>query len=154
MTTKPDLPKGLVAFLQAGKQLKYEPEACECGAVTLVQLGKHVVGEVWVHPEDASLPGNSPHAGKKGYYAIPAISLIATCDGYDPEFILMWLPQSQVYGSWDCDHWDLRIFPGVTWAKIASSPLKYVNAQWHPEKVPNEVLVPWPDYAFKRGRPF
>jgi hypothetical protein len=151
---KVTLPKDLTEFLTHDLPLKYNARKCECGQVTLVPLGKHLIGEVWVDPDNSKFPTQSPHAGKTGYYAIPAINLIATCEAYDPEFILLWLPESEMYGCWDCDHWELLVFPKATWSNIAGDPLQYINAQWHPQTQVSEILVPWPKYPFKKGRPF
>jgi hypothetical protein len=151
MTKKIELPEDLVAFLRAGKKLKYDHRKCEAGQITLIQHGRHKLGEVWI---DAGSQDGDPKAGKEGYYAIPAVNLVAEAEGYDPEFILLWLPESKVYGSWDCDHWELRVFPDTTWSDIARNPLKYVNAQWEPDEVESELLVPWPKYPFKKGQPF
>jgi hypothetical protein len=35
-----ELPADLVAFLAAGKQLEYDPEPCEAGAITLLPLSE------------------------------------------------------------------------------------------------------------------
>lgn len=148
------LPDDLVAFLREGRQLEYDSTKCEAGSIKLVPLGQHKIGEVWVDPECHPLREQNPHAGQEGYYAVPAVNLVAEAEKYDPEYILLWLPRSRLYGTWDCDHWELRVFPGVTWTEIAASPLKYVNAQWYPEDVENEVLIPWPEYPFKKGMPF
>ncbi len=147
------LPNDLVAFLSEGRQLNYDTSKCEPGQIKLVPYGTYQLGEVWIKPDSHPAAAKNPHAGEKGYYAIPAINLVSQAKGYNPQFILLWLPESGEYGTWDCDHWELRVFPGVTWTDIAASPLKYINAQWYPDDVENEVLVPWPKYAFKKGRP-
>jgi len=147
------LPADLVVFLRDGRELTYDAGKCEAGQIRLVPLGEHTVGEVWVNPADKP-DGQDPHGGEEGYYAIPAINLVAECEGYQPEFILLWLPDSKLYGTWDCDHWILSVFLGVTWAGITQDPLKYINAQWYPNSVESEEVVPWPKYRFKKGRPF
>jgi hypothetical protein len=149
-----ELPDDLIAFLREGRRLEYDAQKCEAGRLTLVPLGKHALGEVWVNPKIHPLAERDPHAGENGYYAVPAVNLIADCEGYDPESLLLWLPGSHVYGTWDCDHWELRVFPRVTWTQIASSPLQYINAQWSLDTVENEMPVPWPTYPFRAGRPF
>ncbi|MBA4148070.1 MAG: hypothetical protein H0X66_08120 [Verrucomicrobia bacterium] len=148
------LPDDLVTFLSKGLQLDYDGSKCEPGHIKLLAMGAHTVGEVWIEPDNDSLGDQNPHAGEDGYYAIPAVNLVAESEAYDPEFILLWLPEACLYGTWDSDHWDLRVFPGITWMQIAASPLKYVNAQWDPDSVDSKVFVPWPQYPFKKGRPF
>ena len=69
--------------------------------------------------------------------------LIATCNAYDPEGILIWFPEWSRYGSWDCDHLSIITYPDVTWTQIAADPTWYVNGQWYPEKVKHERVNPW-----------
>ncbi len=59
-----DLPADLVAFLTAGKQLEFDPEPCEAGAVTLVPLSELKLarfpvetGSLAVYEQDPALPG-------------------------------------------------------------------------------------------------
>ena len=98
-------------------------------------------------------PQGDPHAGESGYYAIPAVNLVADAEGYEPEYILLWLPNEQAYGTWDTDHAELLVFPDVSWTDIAADPLPFVAAQWDgPE--PGVPFVPYPKYPYKPGRPF
>ena len=86
-----------------------------------------------------------------GIAAVQAVDLIAACDSYDPHGILVWLPKEQAYGTWDMDHWDVAVFPGITWTDIEADPLTYLNAQWEGGGTP---LVPVGRYDFVEGRPF
>ncbi len=65
---------------------------------------------------------------------IPAISLTDESDIFDPEFILMWLPNEQCYGTWDGDHQTVTLFPNTTWADIAKDPAPFLGAQWDPHQ--------------------
>lgn len=116
----------------------------------LVSLGDLEIGEVWVGSDVAG----DPRFGEDGYYAVPAVSLTAECDAYEPEFILLWLPNEMQYGSWDADHWVLSVFPGVNWAKIVDQPAIYLNAQWDARSEVAEKFIPWPNYDFSPGMPF
>jgi len=118
--------------------------------VKLKRFDELTIGEVWIGTD---LPGDS-HADEDGYYAIPAVSLTGECKSYDPEFILLWLPREQLFGSWDCDHWVLKVFRGAAWSDIVASPAAYLNAQWDCSEELGTQFVPWPNYAFKTGRPF
>ena len=154
-----ELPDDLTEFLRSGKQLEYDIGQTECGRVTLLPVGEHVLGEVWVDSENHPYAYTDPHFGEKGYYPIPAVGLVATCEYFDPcLFILLWLPDWGLYGTWDDDHWELRAFPNVGWTQIAGNPLPYINVMWYPGKVENELFVPWLShphrYPFKSGWPF
>jgi hypothetical protein len=145
-----DLPKDTVEFLRAGKQFEYDHEKIEAGIVKLKRLDELSEGEVWIGTD---IEGD-PHAGKDGYYAIPAISLTGECKAYDPEFILLWLPREKLFGTWDCDHWVLKVFRKGRWADIVGNPAAYINAQWNLNDKLGSQLVPWPKYKLQPGRPF
>ncbi|MGH2921392.1 MAG: hypothetical protein ACRDKU_04915 [Gaiellaceae bacterium] len=80
---------------------------------------------------------------------------MASCTGdYPPEGLLAWLPERSCYATWDSGHFDLLVFPDVSWSDIASSPLRYVNAQWSPE-LPGYYLAPWlHGYEYRVGSPW
>ena len=145
-----NLPASAVEFLRAGKQLEYDESQCEAGRVGLKRLDQLRGGEVWIGTESES----DPHHGERGYYAIPAVSLSAECAAYSPEFILLWLPEERLFGTWDCDHWGLTVFPNSTWENIVADPLPYLNSQWYPGVGGGVVFRPWPKYEFRAGRPF
>jgi hypothetical protein len=143
------VPDDLKAFLSAGKQLQYDPRGCEPGLIKLLPLDKLVLGEVRVAALAAAAEQGDPHAWQRGYYVIPAVNLVAEADGYDPEFILLWLPEDDAYGTWDNEHYELLVFPGVTWSEIAANPLPYIGAQWDgPE--PGIPFAPHPKYPFQQ----
>jgi hypothetical protein len=147
------IPDDLRAFLRARKQLEYDASDCEPGQIKLLPLSKLKAGEVWVNARPKKKPQGDPNAGGDGYYAIPAVNLVADAEDYDPEFILLWLPDEQLYGTWDSDHAELFVFPDVTWLDIAADPLPYVNAQWDgPDE--STRLVPYPKYPYRSGRPY
>ncbi len=145
-----NLPDATAEFLKSGRQLTYDFRKIEAGEVKLKSLDKLTLGKVWIGTD---LPGD-PHARETGYYAIPAVSLTGECRNYDPEFILLWLPRERLFGTWDCDHWVLKVFRNADWPAIVSNPAVYINAQWNLNDRVGETFVPWPQYEFKAGRPF
>ena len=145
-----NLPNETVDFLRAGRQLEYDFRRIEAGEVKLNRLEQLSQGVVWIGTD---LPGD-PHAKESGYYAIPAVSLTGECKNYSPEFILLWLPQEKLFGTWDCDHWVLKVFHDASWKDIVANPAAYINAQWDFNDQLGSPFVPWPQYGFKNGRPF
>ena len=138
------LPEELCDFLKAGGQLSYDPSRCECGEVKLKHLDELRYGKVWLDASDA---------GRQAHIEIPAISLLKSCEAYDPEYLLLWLPNERLFGSWDRDHWKLHVFPGTCWGQLLLAPVKFLNAQWHDydeeysiEWHPHEGYDPKPGY--------
>lgn len=147
------LPDDFTGFLAAGRQLEYAHEDCECGRITLLPIGKHELSEIEIDGQTVRDTTPDPNEGVDGYYSVPAINLVESCEDYDPQHILSWLPESNLYMSWDCDHWVAMAFPNVNWSDISANPLPYINAQWESPSI-GKPFVPWPDYPFKNGRPF
>jgi hypothetical protein len=147
------LPGDFVEFLQKGLQLKYDPVQAQPGRLLLLDLDELTLGTVNVSLEESPLADSDPNAEKNGYYVVPAVNLVAACEAYSPNGILVWLPNEREFGTWDCDHYVLRVFPGVSWSQIAADPVPYLDAQWDPETVANDYLVPWPRYPFKLHAP-
>lgn len=145
-----NLPKETVEFLQASHQLKYDYCIIEAGEVKLKRFDELSQGEVWIGTD---MKGDS-QAEEDGYYVIPAVSLTGECQNYPPEFILLWLPEEKLFGTWDSDHWVLKVFREAHWPDIVASPAAYLNAQWDWQDKLGSPFVPWPKYKFKRGRPF
>jgi hypothetical protein len=145
-----NLPESAVEFFRVGKQLDYDESQCEAGRVGLNRLDRLVLGEVWIGT-DMEI---DPLHDEDGYYSIPAVSLSSECQSYSPEFIILWLPQEQLFGTWDCDHWILTVFPEVSWEDIIADPLPYLNAQWYPLEGKSVPFHPWLKYEFNIGRPF
>ena len=147
------LPTDLREYLGCEKYLDYDTNECVAGKVTLKRLRSLRIESIYVDSEGSPLEKSDPNANKKGYYAVPAVSLLARCEGFDPAGILVWLPDQLSYGTWDNDHWDLLVFPHVTWTDIAKNPVPFINAQWQ-HGIAFEYFVPWNQYKFKRGRPW
>jgi hypothetical protein len=145
-----NLPREVIKFLQNGRQLAYDHQRIEAGEVKLKRLDQLTEGEVWIGTDTAG----DPHAGECGYYAVPAVSLTGECKSYDPEFILLWLPRERLFGTWDCDHWFLKVFIDAVWRDIVLNPAVYLNAQWDAQDRRGVRFIPWPNYEFRSGSPF
>ncbi len=148
-----DLPADLVAFLADGKQLEYDPDPCEAGAVILVLLSQLKLERFPV--ETGSLPvfEQDPHYPKVNSYLVLGVNLVASCTGdYDPVGLLLWLPVEKRYAVWDSSHCGIQVFgSAVTWEQIAASPSRHINAGWtgmDPDAPPMEELVPWPAHPY------
>lgn len=149
-----NLPVDLQQFLAAKKQLEYDPSSIEPGRVSLKSLSALKCEVVWVDADESPLGEDDPHADDEGYYEVPAVSLLSECEAYDPDFILLWLPNERMFGAWDCDHYDLYVFPGKTWTEIVAEPGACLNAQWgDAERVVSQYFKPYPRYGFRSGRP-
>ena len=69
--------------------------------------------------------------------------MVESCQHYRPAGVLLWLPDAEVFATWDDDHRTLWAFPGVTWSRIVASPVPYLNACWEPEPAGEEQLRLW-----------
>ena len=69
--------------------------------------------------------------------------LLKEAGSYQPEGVFVWFPEFKAYGSWDCDHHKIVIYPGVSWTEIAKDPTWYINGQWYPENISYYEINPW-----------
>ncbi len=146
------LPAELVAFLQAGKELQYDPDDCDTGLVTLLpfealklQYFPCDYGHGLVDSEE------DPHLDDSGCYTVTGVNLIATCEEYDPEGLLLWLPLEQRFAAWDSDHRHMEVFAkSVTWASIVADPGPHLEASCGGEgnDPPFDRLKPWLAHPF------
>jgi hypothetical protein len=149
-TEKPfGLPHSAVEFLKAGEQFDYDYSNCHPRRVGLKHLDQLALAEVHVCTEDTEGMEDDPHAAEFGYYIVPAVSLSGECTSYNPEFILLWLPDEQMFGAYDDDHSVLTVFPDTTWDDIVADPIPYLDAQWYPERGVGVPFQPWPKYEFR-----
>jgi hypothetical protein len=144
------LPEDLVAFLDAERQLEYDPATCEAGRVTLLARSELRLRTFGAQCGGTPHERDDPNPGS-GAYWVPGVDLVAGCTGdYEPEGLLIWFPGERSFGVWDSSHDYVLLFgPAVTWSQIASSPARYINAQWAFEdldRAPAEFLVPWHRY--------
>lgn len=69
--------------------------------------------------------------------------LVKEAGDFEAEGVLVWFPEWNEYGSWDCDHHRIITYPGVTWPDIAAAPTWYINGQWYPDNVKHREINPW-----------
>src|SRR5215831_8871567 len=126
-----ELPDDLVAFLGAGKQLEYEAEPCEAGAITLVPLTELKLERFPVETGSLAVYEQDPHYPQVNSYLVLGVNLVASCTaGYEPVGMLLWLPVERRYGTWDSSHCGLQVFgPEVTGRRIAANPVPHINAR-------------------------
>ncbi len=137
---KMNLPPDFLDFIDHRKQLSYDEKKCTVGRIELTSMDSLIFGRIFVESKDENY--------KKGYYTIPVVDLIAECKDFDPWGILVWLPDNQFFGTWDCDHRKLRVFPNAVWGDIVAEPTKYLNALWNPQEVENKIFEPDDKYIF------
>jgi hypothetical protein len=148
-----DLPADLVAFLAAGKQLEYDPEPCEAGAITLLPLSELKLERLPVETGSLAVYEQDPHYPDVKSYLVLGVNLVASCTGdYEAVGFLLWLPVERRYGVWDSSHCGIQVFGAeVTWEQIVANPVPHINAGWtgiDPEAPPMEELVPWPAHPY------
>ncbi|EKR53541.1 hypothetical protein LEP1GSC105_2703 [Leptospira interrogans str. UI 12758] len=81
-----------------------------------------------------------PNEEKEGYYELLALDILLASTSYEPDGILVWLPDLNTYGSWDMNHYELTVFPGHTWNDIIASPKQFLESQWLSERErPQEI---------------
>jgi len=147
-----DLPAEFSAFLKQRKQLRYDADECDCGRIRLLAKSKLRETVLVVEPEQPDDSLLDPHGEDDGAYVIRAINLVGEADGFDPDYILCWLPEQQIFASYDIDHRVLHIFPGTTWTQIADNPVPYLNAQWRDAgDCPGARMKPWEHVQFRVG---
>ncbi|MFC0019007.1 hypothetical protein ACFFQ7_14865, partial [Roseibacillus persicicus] len=90
-------------------------------------------------------PSTERLAENRLFYKFRIIDLIAEeLDGRFGEYgIFSWFCDLERYGTWDETHYVIYTFPETTWSDIMKEPMKYINAQWEPDNVVCELLVPW-----------
>ncbi len=139
-----NLPEDITEFLKSKAELIYDHKSVEPDFVGIIDFDKLEVGKIWIEGE----------TNEKSYYEIPAINLTDKCEHYSPEFILLYLPNEKLFGTWDSDHWNLYVFPNTTWNDIIKNPVPYINQQWNPKKEIGILFDPKADYKLIKGWPF
>ena len=144
------LPRDLVAFLTAGKRLKYNTTTSEVGPIVLKPLDHLRLSEFEASTDDTPAHESDPNRGKPGHYLIRAVDIVAECDAYGPDGILAWLPDYRCFGQWDSDHQRVIVFPKTTWSEIVAKPARYLDAQWGDFEDFGRYIEPWTHGTFKR----
>jgi hypothetical protein len=142
------LPSDCVQFLQAGRNLEYDPSTAECGLVVLKPYTHLRPGECRIGTEGTVIHSRDPNRGKHGEYLVKTVELVGECDAYDPDGILTWFPDFRSFGCWDVDHHTALIFTNTKWSDIVESPAEYLSAQWScPEFA--MPMAPWKHGKFE-----
>jgi hypothetical protein len=111
------------------------------------------VRDFWVDGEGRDWP-DDPHADDGGYYVVLGVDLVGAVEGFDPDGILVWVPELSSFGTWDSDHWDLIVFEATPLEAIVADPVPFLDAQWDPT-CPFDYLRPWTlGFEWRNGRPF
>ena len=137
-----EIPADLRSFLTEHPNFTIEMSEGEVRHVTLYSAGELQTKTFDVATSDYCLQGELPEDFERSY-EFEGVDLLKTADGYEPEGVFVWFPKFQAYGSWDCDHHRIVIFPGKTWTEIVKSPTWYFNGQWYPEKIEHQDVKPW-----------
>ena len=116
---KDQLPDDLVEFLKSNRILEYDSATCEIGLFTIRSFEEIEEIQMVVRGEDA---GSS--------CVIRALDLVKSCEGYDPQGIVVFIPALRKYGSYDGEHKALITFRGMSWSDFLAAPARYVNAAW------------------------
>src|ERR1700754_4020372 len=120
------IPQDLQTFLRKKGQLTCDWKLAQTGRLKLLPLAELRVGSVYAAPRGTL----DPNRRRRGIYRIPAISLIARCERYDPDHLLTFLPLEGRFATFDGDHAVVTVFTDATWTDIGRNPLPYVNANW------------------------
>jgi hypothetical protein len=152
-----DLPENLREFLAAGKQLDYDPNEYDAGAIKLLPLDRLTLQMFPMYTDSAdmtaeNLNADDPRRGENGYYLVDGVNLVSECNDYEPSGLLMRLPRERCFGTWDSDHWHISVFRSDQgWSQIAADPATYLNSAWGDlvqESPPLRPLIPWPKYRY------
>src|SRR5215204_2952981 len=139
------LPRDLAAFLRAGRTLDYDASDCETGTVTLLPLDALRLHLFPMDCQSTPVERRDPNRRSLGCYLVPAVSLLASAEGYEADGLLLWLPGEKRYGTWDSSHDVISMYPrGTTWTDIAGAPVKHITACWGNWDGMMECLTPWP----------
>ena len=132
------LPPDIAAFLRGDRTLNCEFSDCEIGRFAFHPLDGVPQIELFLSTQGDDWIDDDPHSGI-GHYVVDALDLLASCDDYDPAGLFVYVPQLELYGSFDCDHESLIVYPNLTWPAFSADPVRYINAAWGPDP---DVAIP------------
>jgi len=152
------IPDGLVQFLQKHSREKIECDEATKGNVEISWFSTFSPEELRITAFEIDTYEYHLNYGEPGQdpelrYGVTGIDLINGCEGYDPEGILIYFPQFSEFGSLDCDHAIIIMYPDASWETIRDNLFNYVNAQWYPDRVNHYLLRPWADDRCKGLKP-
>jgi hypothetical protein len=110
------IPSDLREFLSKRKNLeiRFEPGG-EIDRVTL-----NPVDDLIERPFAFMTPSPRNCGGQE--CKLQGVDLVKDCPHYSPDGILIWFPVLASFGSWDCDHHTILIFPGIAWSDVIRNP--------------------------------
>ena len=132
------LPSDLVAFLRGDRSLNCDLSDCEIGAFTFHPLDAVTEIELLLSTQGDEWIADDPYGGN-GHYVVLAHDLLASSEDYDPLGLFVYVQQLSAYGSFDCDHESLIIYPDLTFTDFLTAPVRYINAAWGPDP---EIAIP------------
>lgn len=115
------LPADLVEFLQTTSNRTMEMKEGEVRTAVLYGLAEIQKKIFDVDSFDLCLNGPLDHDPEE-IRQYEGYDLIKEAGDFEAEGVLVWFPDWNEYGSWDCDHHRIITYPGVTWRDIAAAP--------------------------------
>lgn len=142
------IPIDLRNFLCEFSAEEIKCEGANCSHYEIDRLSVYHPEDLFMHQYELDTYEYFNTYGEKGKlpkqrYTISGVPLVASCDDYDPEGILIYFPQYKKYGTWDPDHLIIGLYPSDSWESIKNDLFLYVNSLWFPGKVPMSLLRPW-----------
>lgn len=124
-----NIPKDLNEFLSTGQQLDFDPDNCETGKLALKTINELEIEYISFYNDEIDIEEEEYDTWDDFHY-VKGISLTSSCECYEPEFILCYLPEYETYATYDNEHNQLWIFPETDWRDIVDNPLVYIETQW------------------------
>lgn len=145
------VPEELIKFLNAGRTLEYDASKCTVGCVSLHLPDQIQFKEFGVNSQhNARWAEEDPHVDEQGDYIVRAYDLVAECEHYCPEGILIYVPELGVYGNHDHDHHAITSYPRVTWWNIVGDPIRFLTGCFRfPQLELNPILNPVGKFEFR-----
>lgn len=85
-----------------------------------------------------------------GIYLGRALNLVKGSEFYDPEGILLYLPEINKIGVWDSSHYQVNVFNNISFEELSSNIENYIVMQWGKRDFVNllEIFEPWKHWEF------
>lgn len=83
-----------------------------------------------------------------GKYFGKAVDLIKRASDYFPDGMLVWLPELNIFGVYDCEHENVQVFPHADTKDVSGNIGLFINSQWCGCK------IDYPDYPVEFGNIF
>ncbi|PCJ58333.1 MAG: hypothetical protein COA79_13835 [Planctomycetota bacterium] len=142
-----DLPKDLKISLENNFQFIYDIESSEIGKIELLSLNEIKLTNAHCAPHE-DISDYDEYSGLEGTYLIPAYNLVKSSEDYLHEGLIAYFPTFKLYGSFNDDHEEVRLFRNTSWTTIINNPIKYLDEQWDNQSFAFQP-TPWPGYDFQ-----